>query len=194
MAGEKQYRTHRVPEGRLSNCLIFPPFPKGGQGGFPKAASTYSKTTKRLLEQRLSETHRITVAGVIQPAADTGAELLQGNFARSVGGDQPAETATVPYSLSALETPPAGIDHEPQKRNTLSDRTGVRAWVHCQPQAGKARPRTDSAIFRLGPEEIHARSPPGSSGRDESLILKNVDATTRKPLFLFLLSGSFLFR
>jgi hypothetical protein len=48
------------------------------------------------------------------------------------------------------------------------------------------RPGTSSAIFRFGPEVVT------TAGQFQQE--KNVASTTRKPLFLFLLSGLFLLR
>jgi hypothetical protein len=53
-------------------------------------------------------------------------------------------------------------------------------------QEVKARPGADSAISRLGLEEVIPRQ--------AVLATKNVDTTTRNPLFLFLLFGLFLLR
>jgi hypothetical protein len=59
-----------------------------------------------------------------------------------------------------------------------------------RPGLSRARPGTDSAIIRLGPEGLLA--PPGISGRGPAR--KNVDTTTRNPMLLFLLFGLFLLR
>jgi hypothetical protein len=49
------------------------------------------------------------------------------------------------------------------------------------------RPGIGSAIFRFGPEACTQ-----TAGQFQRV--KNVDNTTRKPMFLFLLSGLFLLR
>ena len=65
---------------------------------------------------------------------------------------------------------------------------GVVIRPACEPD--QARPGTDSAIFHLGPEGV----PAGSSGWAVAAGGKMWAATTRNPLFLFLLFGLFLLR
>jgi hypothetical protein len=56
---------------------------------------------------------------------------------------------------------------------------------------GAARNRLRYFLPRFGRK---FDSPPNNSGKEAILDLKNMGATTRNPLFLFLLFGLFLFR